>query len=100
MGAVGLTTTDRTSALGRALRSFPLAVDDGFSNRRRGSSAFRLIPTEVLLVGRLSMGAEGVNFPESTLEAVETAGALGREVMGGREAGFPVSIDDRTELRN
>lgn len=77
-------------------------MDDGFSGRRIGSSAFRLIPAEgLLLVGRLDVGAEGVDFLGSDLVTVaERAEVLGRGVVGGREAGVPVSIDERTELRN
>lgn len=89
-------------ALGRAFTSLPFVVDGGFSSRRSGSSAFRLIPAEVLLlVGRVGVGAEGVNFLGSGLmTVVEAAGALGRGVVFGSEAGVPVSIDERTELRN
>lgn len=93
-------------AFGRVFNSLPFgaADGDGLSGRRRESSAFRLIPIEVvlLLVVRLVAGAEGVDFLELGLEVGADAGvteALGREVVGGREAGFPVSMDERTELR-
>lgn len=89
-------------ALGRAFTSLPFVVDDGFSGRRSGSSAFRLIPADVLLVvGRLDVGAEGVSFLGSDLVVVaETTEVLGRGVVFGSEVGVPVSIDERTELRN
>lgn len=89
-------------ALGRAFTSLPFVVDDGFSGRRSGSSAFLLIPADVLLlVGRLDVGAEGVNFLGSDLvTVVEGAEVLGRGVIFGSEVGVPVSIDERTELRN
>lgn len=89
-------------ALGRAFTSLPFVVDDGFSGLRSGSSAFRLIPADVLLlIGRLEVGAEGVSFLGSDLAVVaETTEVLGRGVVFGSEVGVPVSIDDRTELRN
>jgi hypothetical protein len=104
-GGVGFfATTGRTGngAFGRAFTSLPFVVEDGFSDRRSGSSAFRLIPAEVLLlVGRLDVGAEGVNLLGSgLLFVVETAEVLGRGVIFGSEVGVPVSIDERTELRN
>lgn len=104
-GGVGfLATAGRTGngALDRAFTSLPFGVDDGFSGRRSGSSAFRLIPAELLLlIGRLDVGAEGVKFLGSDLViVVETADVLGRGVILGSEVGVPVSIDERTELRN
>jgi hypothetical protein len=110
-GGVGLADVDRLSlegaligTFGRDFNSFPFVADDegdGLSGRRMKSSAFRFMPAEVvpvLLVGRLGTDTEeGVNFLESDLVAGEITC---REVVGGREVGVPVSMDERTELRN
>lgn len=50
----------------------------------------------------MDVGAEGVSFLGSDLVVVaETTEVLGgRGVVFGSEVGVPVSIDERTELRN
>lgn len=96
-------TAGRTGngALGRAFTSLLVTAGDGFSGRRSGSSAFRLIPADVLLMlGRVDVGAEGVSFLGSGLGfVVVIVVVLGRGVVFGSEVGVPVSIDERTELR-
>lgn len=71
----------------------------GFSGRRNESSALRFVP-----VGKLFTGRWGIGLAESDLGAVvadvvvdfEAAGAGGVD----KEDGLPVSMDERTELRN